>query len=381
MSFKIYGGAEYFYQWDLSQKLIVNGDFETVHFCNQTEDCALVVNVYEENGQKLANVPNVLLQSTNNIRVYGVLKEGSNILNTVDYEIFRVIKRGKPDGYVYTEEDVLTYEALEERIAALEQSGGSFKKIGFSADCDYVATGADGYTAFSQAVAQATEEDTILVMAGEYKGEATLNINKDITFIAIGDAVINFPVKTQGGGVFSYENWEWTEIYEGKHSKWDGFIFKKSFVVGIECNPDNAYYNGFATVKNCSFDGYTTIVGNCYNCDFNGGITVGHYYGADSSTFTDCKFSCSIEANAGGDTFKRCDFHFKGDNSVNITTWKEDTLINCKMYAPNDILTISDSHSSGVINLNDTVIFAVSVVNGSWGDINGGFLFTPTSIT
>ena len=254
------------------------------------------------------------------------------------------------------------------------------KTIGFTDNCDYIATPTDGLTAFQNAIADAAEGDTILVLSGEYKGETTLNINKDLTFIAVGDVVINFDVKTQGGGVFSYENWEWTEIYEGKHTKWDGFNFKKSFVVGIECNPDNYSYNGFATAKNCSFNGYTTMVGNCYNCDFNSEITIGHYYGADTSTFTDCKFSCSITANVGSDTFKRCDFHFNGSNSVNFTTWKVDNFVNCKMYAPNDILTISDSHSSGVINLNDTVIFAVSVVNGSYGDITGGYLVSYTPI-
>lgn len=274
----------------------------------------------------------------------------------------------------------------ETRITTLESNSSlagetsGLKKIGFTPECDYVATPTNGRTAFVNAIAEAADGDTIIVMSGEYNGEEELLIDKNIGFVAVGHPVINFPIKTQGGGVFNYENWEWTEIYESKHTKWDGFSFKKSFVVGIECDPDNTYHNGFATVKNCSFNGYTTMVGNCYDCDFNGGITVGHYYGADASTFIDCKFSCSIEANAGGDTFKRCDFHFKGDNSVNITTWKEDTLINCKMYAPNDILTISDNHSSGALNLNDTVIFAVSVVNGSWGEINGGYLISYTPV-
>ncbi len=288
--------------------------------------------------------------------------------------------RASNENIVYNNTFVYPYIEEEDDSGDLAGETSCFKKIGFTSDCDYVATNTDGYTAFSQAVAQAAEGDTILVMGGTYKGSTTLNIDKDITFIAVGDAVIDFDVKTQGGGVFSYENWEWTEIYEGKHTKWDGFSFKKSFIVGIECNPDNTYYNGFATVKNCSFNSYTTMVGNCYNCDFNSDITIGHYYGADSSTFTDCRFSCSITANTGSDTFKRCDFHFDGNNSVNFTTWKEDNFVNCKMYAPNDILTIQDSHGSGPLNLNDTVIFAVSVVNGSYGEITGGYLVSYTPI-
>jgi hypothetical protein len=384
--FKIYKGGEYFFQWDLGQRLEMTEDFTSVHFCNQTEDCALVCDTYIEDGIRLVNVPNVLLQNTNNIRVYGCYAEGDNVCFAKDYQIFRVIKRGKPEEYVYTEEDVLNYRRLDRRITELEEnggsSGGSFKKIGFSADCDYIATDTDGRTAFSQAIADAAEGDTILVMAGEYKGETTLNIDKDLTFISSGDAVINFSVKTQGGGDFSYENWEWTTVYEGKHTKWYGFTFNKYFDVGVNANPDNAYYNGFVTVKNCSFNyGYCVMVGNFTNCAFNlTQLTVGHYYGADESTFTDCKFSCSIEANVGSDNFKRCDFHFNGNNYINFTTWKENNFVNCKMYAPNDILTMQDSHAGGALKLNDTVIFAVSVVNGSYGEITGGFLFTPTAI-
>ena len=122
--FKIYKGGEYFFQWDLGQRLEMTEDFTSVHFCNQTEGCALVCDTYIEDGIRLVNVPNVLLQNTNNIRVYGCYAEGDNVCFAKDYQIFRVIKRGKPEEYVYTEEDVFTYEALEARVEALENGAG-----------------------------------------------------------------------------------------------------------------------------------------------------------------------------------------------------------------------------------------------------------------
>ena len=122
--FKIYKGGEYFYQWDLGQRLLVTDpEIVEVHFCNQTGDCALVTPVYEEDGVRLANVPNVLLQNTKNIRVYGCIEEGTSIFAR-DMQIFRVIARGKPDDYAYTEEDIRKYEDLEQRIEELEENGG-----------------------------------------------------------------------------------------------------------------------------------------------------------------------------------------------------------------------------------------------------------------
>lgn len=120
--FKIYNGGEYFFQWDLNQKIIVDDSFCKVHYCNKTDDCALVVEVYEVDGVKLANVPNILLQSTNNIRVYGINKDGAETINTKHYAEFRVIARGKPENYVYEETEVLNYEALEARVTALEST-------------------------------------------------------------------------------------------------------------------------------------------------------------------------------------------------------------------------------------------------------------------
>lgn len=513
--FSILNGGKYFYQWDLGQKLVVNDNFCKVHFCNATGG-ALVVDVVEEDGVRVAKVPNILLQSTDNIRVYGVCKADNETINTRDYQIFRVIPRGKPEEYVFTEEDVFTYEALEARVEALEngaglagdggvpfvvngymeyeatsseyydgnviinveveedynsykigdsfliniintvdelpvnmrtasiekiyikvnsldrmmlfdsrnnstnniyllslnslivicrkdntsndllfyawgdslfntsspsgemaEESGKYKVIGFTEDCDYVATAEDGLSAFQQALEEANENDIILVNSGTYKSNTIFNITKNITFVAVGNVVIDLPIWIQGGGTFSYENWEWENVYESKHATFYNFVFNKRFDVGLECNPDNMYYNGFATVKNSTFKGEAVVVGDFSNCAFYGGITVGHYYGSSTSRFNGCFFNCSITAN-NSDYFTNCDFNFKGTDYVNITAWNEETFKGCKMYAPNDILIIYDSHSSDFY-LNDTVIFAAGFVFGSDGNASGGFLVKTES--
>ena len=69
--FNIYDGRTHFWQWDLDCKLIVeDASIKQVHFCNGSSECSLVCLVYEENGQFLVNVPNILLQSDRDIHAY-----------------------------------------------------------------------------------------------------------------------------------------------------------------------------------------------------------------------------------------------------------------------------------------------------------------------
>lgn len=115
--FEILGGRKSFFQWDINQKLIIYDDSITeVHFCNKSDDCALVceVNNYEE-GLSVVSVPNILLQDCRDIRVYGVAAD-----HTEHYARFAVISRSKPADYIYTETEVKNWEELLERMNTLE---------------------------------------------------------------------------------------------------------------------------------------------------------------------------------------------------------------------------------------------------------------------
>jgi hypothetical protein len=110
--FKIYDGRKHFYQWDSDRKLIVEDPLITeVHFCNRTDDCSLVCETYVEDGITLVNVPNILLQTDWRIHVYAV---DSNYTKYNKY--FEVISRTKPADYVYTETEVVTWNAFETRV-------------------------------------------------------------------------------------------------------------------------------------------------------------------------------------------------------------------------------------------------------------------------
>lgn len=118
--FKIEDGRECFYQWDSAQRLIVSdASITEVHFCNKTGECSLVCEVFEEDGKRLVNVPNILLQENRHINVYAY-----DDCATKNSAVFKVIPRSKPEDYIYTETEVLTIKtAVNEAMQEAKDSG------------------------------------------------------------------------------------------------------------------------------------------------------------------------------------------------------------------------------------------------------------------
>ena len=119
--FSIASGRECFYQWDYNQKLIISDDTVTeVHYCNKTDDCALICEVYTDGGARVADVPNILLQNDWSIRAYAYSAD-----HTKTEQLFKVRKRSKPADYVYTETETLNYNTLLERINKVDENIGA----------------------------------------------------------------------------------------------------------------------------------------------------------------------------------------------------------------------------------------------------------------
>ena len=117
-------GLKIFYQWDLDQLLQlteIEGDLD-VHFWQEGQSEALVVEPTKADGVLSVAVPNILLQNALPIKVYIWRKDIGAW--TAHQQVFQVIGRGKPADYVYTETEIKGYEALEKRIEALEENGG-----------------------------------------------------------------------------------------------------------------------------------------------------------------------------------------------------------------------------------------------------------------
>jgi hypothetical protein len=127
--FEIFNNRKQFWQWDIGQRLIVSDDTcSEVHFCNGTSDCSLVCEVYEADGLRFVNVPNILMQTARAIRVFAYVCNGED-QHTKREKVFPVFQRSKPDNYVYTETEIKNYATLERRISDLEKSGVSEEQI------------------------------------------------------------------------------------------------------------------------------------------------------------------------------------------------------------------------------------------------------------
>ena len=130
---KLLNERETLYQWDTNQRLLVENPLITeVHFSSVATISALVCEVYEDQGQRVVNIPNQMLQHSWLIRVYGCCGECVREENS-----FQVIARDKPNDYAYTETEVKNYDALEERIKYLEENGIVVDLTGYATE-DYV---------------------------------------------------------------------------------------------------------------------------------------------------------------------------------------------------------------------------------------------------
>lgn len=156
--FSIYDGRTQFYQWDLDRKLVVNDPtIEKVHFCNRTGSCSLVRCVYEVNGKFFVDVPNIILQESYRVNVYGF-----DANYTKHSTSFNIVARTKPEDYVYTETEVAQWEALEARVTEIEEKGVNADMIAAAVE-DYLpgsATVAELNSRIDEANAKITENES-----------------------------------------------------------------------------------------------------------------------------------------------------------------------------------------------------------------------------
>ena len=117
-------GKKNFNQWDTGQTLTLVG-VETcheVHYCHYGDETALVCQVREENGRRCVDVPNIFLQSAEDILAYLFCRDGEGT-RTQYCERLTVTGRPKPEDYIYTETEVLSYNMLDQRLKELEGDG------------------------------------------------------------------------------------------------------------------------------------------------------------------------------------------------------------------------------------------------------------------
>lgn len=114
--FKIYDGRTNFWQWDTKQRLIVLDDRVTeVRFSNRDMEHSKRREVYLDNGIRVCNIPDVLLQLPKNLIAYACTKAENGAISTIKSVKFAVMKQPIPTDYV-CEQD----EEIEERLAEID---------------------------------------------------------------------------------------------------------------------------------------------------------------------------------------------------------------------------------------------------------------------
>ena len=110
----IKNGRDRFWQWDVNQHLVIRGVPDTfhVHFVQEGHAEPLpVLPVKQADGSFLAPVPNILLQTAEEVIVY-VYYTGTDEQYTQTHKRFYVVLREKPAEYIYTETQLVTWEGM-----------------------------------------------------------------------------------------------------------------------------------------------------------------------------------------------------------------------------------------------------------------------------
>lgn len=176
-------GRQELWQWDLDRRVIVSdASINEVHFCNKSDDCSLVVEVYEENGAHYANIPNILLQSDLRINIYGFDKN-----YTKHFKCYKVRKRTKPADYIYTETEILSFKRLEERINQIEENGVSDEAVADAIE-SYFAENPIEAGATAEQVAQIEKNTEDIAALKEKEPDLTAYYTKEETAAAIAAA-------------------------------------------------------------------------------------------------------------------------------------------------------------------------------------------------
>ena len=119
-------------QWESGRKIQVvpgsNMEVTRLDFAHKDSTNALGVVPKTEDGLIVADIPNILLQSDQDIIVYAVNVDGSKT-ETINECVLTVKKRPKPDDYVYTETEALLYTHILHRMEQLEENGISDEAI------------------------------------------------------------------------------------------------------------------------------------------------------------------------------------------------------------------------------------------------------------
>ena len=134
--FKIYDGRTNFWQWDTKQKLIVLDERVTeVRFSNRNMEHSKRRIVYTDNdGKRICNVPDLLLQLPKNLVAYACIKQDDGSVSTIKSVKFAVARQPIPADYICEQDAAVEaildkLEMLEDLVKDIETGNQELKKF------------------------------------------------------------------------------------------------------------------------------------------------------------------------------------------------------------------------------------------------------------
>ena len=134
--FKIFDGRTNFWQWDTKQKLIVLDERITeVRFSNRNMEHSKRRPVYTNNdGVRICNVPDMLLQLPKNLIAYACIKKDDGSCSTVKAVKFAVHRQPIPTDYICEQDAIvegilMRLELLETLLKDVEHGTQEMKKF------------------------------------------------------------------------------------------------------------------------------------------------------------------------------------------------------------------------------------------------------------
>ena len=114
------------WQWDTGRKVVITLDegrkFDKIQFYNGIGDIAYEGKTeYDGEGNFLGCIPDTLLQHANNLTVY-LMSIDEDGVKTTEQITIKVNKRAKPEDYVFTNEEILTYREYDKRLQNVEEN-------------------------------------------------------------------------------------------------------------------------------------------------------------------------------------------------------------------------------------------------------------------
>lgn len=123
---RILDGRSHFYQWDTGRFVVVDSSCTVVHMRNSLATPAIPVEVHEQDGLYVAEVPPEFLQDNKDITVYAYTGT-PDCGYTEEHETFEVIPKSKPADYVFTPTELITMQELQKIIQSVRDDADNGK--------------------------------------------------------------------------------------------------------------------------------------------------------------------------------------------------------------------------------------------------------------